>query len=80
MCNCKIIENESFNCLSRQGCHLKHSFGRGSDGPANLLAVINLLAFAFHSVPDCLCGLQRKARTRLVTFRDFCRNVQTLTK
>ena len=28
------IENETFNCLSCQGYHLKHNFGHGSDGLA----------------------------------------------
>ena len=74
------IENETFNCLSRQGYHLKHNFGHGSDGLANLLAVLNLLAFAFHSVLDCLRGLWHQARALLVTRRDFFRDVQTLTK
>ena len=74
------IENESFNCLSRQGYHWKHNFGHGSDGLANLLAVLNLLAFAFHSVLDCLRGLWCQARALLVTRRDFFRDVQTLTK
>ncbi len=53
---CKI-ENENCNCLARLGYNLKHNFGHGSHGLANLLAVINLLAFAFHSVLDSLRGL-----------------------
>ena len=75
-----FIEHETFNCLSRQGYHLKHNFGHGQAGLANLLAVLNLLAFAFHSVLDCLHGLWHQARTRLVTRRDFFRDLQTLTK
>ena len=74
------IENEVFNCLSNQGYHLKHNFGHGSDGLANLLVVLNLLAFAFHSVLDSLRGLWRRARTELVTRRDFFRDLKTLTK
>ena len=42
--------------------------------------MLNLLAFAFHSVLDCLHGLWHQARTRLVTRRDFFRDLQTLTK
>ena len=70
------IENETFNCLSRQGYHLKHNFGHGSDGLANLLAVTNLLAFAFHSVLDSLSGLWRQLRDLLVTRRDFFENLR----
>ena len=71
-----MIENETFNCLSRQGYHLKHNFGHGSDGLANLLAVINLLAFTFHSVLDSLQGLWRQLRDLLVTRRDFFENLR----
>ena len=74
------IENESFNCLSRQGYHLKHNFGHGSDGLANLLAVINLLAFAFHSVLDSLRGQWRQLRDLLVTRRDFFENMHVATR
>ena len=70
------IENETFNCLSRQGYHLKHNFGHGADGLANLLAVLNLLAFAFHSVLDSLRGLWRQLRDLLGTRRDFFENLR----
>ena len=73
------IENENFNCLARQGYNLKHNFGHGSDGLANLLAVLNLLAFAFHSVLDSLRGLWHQARTKLVTRRDFFEHLRVLT-
>ena len=75
-----FVENESFNCLSRQGYHLKHNFGHGSDGLANLLAVINLLAFAFHSVLDSLRGQWRQLRDLLVTRRDFFENLHVATR
>lgn len=70
------VENETYNCLARHGYNLKHNFGHGSDGLANLLAVINLLAFAFHSVLDCLQGLWRQLRELLVTRRDFFENLR----
>jgi len=73
------IENEGFNCLSRQGYNLKHNFGHGDEGPANLPAVFNLLALAFHTVPDSLRGLWREARERLVTRRDFFEHLRVLT-
>ena len=74
------MENENFNCLSRHGYNLKHNFGHGSDGLANLLAVINLLAFAFHSVLDCLQGLWRQLRDLLVTRRDFFENLRVVAR
>ena len=72
------IENESFNCLSSQGYHLKHNFGHGSDGLANLLVVINLLAFAFHSVLDGLCDLWCQLRDKLGTRRAFFEHLRVL--
>ena len=74
------IQKETFNCLSRQGNHLKHNFGHGSDGLANLLVVINLLAFAFHSVLDCLGGLWSQARDRLGPRYAFFEELRVLTK
>ena len=71
-----FIENENFNCLSCQGYHLKHNFGHGSHGLANLLALINLLAFASHSVLNCLHGLWRQLRELLVTRHDFFENLR----
>ena len=65
------VENETYNCLTRQGYSLKHNFGHGQDGLANLLTVLNLLAFAFHSVLDCLSDLWRRARVKLGTRRAF---------
>ena len=70
------VENETFNCLTRQGYHLKHNFGHGSAGLANLLAVLNLLAFACHSVLDSLRGLWRQLRDLLGTRRDFFENLR----
>ena len=47
------IENESFNVLKTKGYHLEHNFGHGRQNLAAVLATLNLLAFAFHTV----CGL-----------------------
>ena len=65
------MENETYNTLARQGYSLKHNFGHGADGLANLLTALNLLAFAFHSVLDCLCDLWRRARVALDARRPF---------
>ena len=61
------IENENFNTLARHGYNLKHNFGHGTDGLANLLTVLNLLAFSFQSLLDRLCELCRDVRERLGT-------------
>ncbi len=48
------IENESFNVLKNHGYHLEHNFGHGKKHLAKTFAAMNLLAFAFHTVCDCL--------------------------
>ena len=52
----------AFNCLTCQGYNLKHNFGHGSRGLANLLATLNLFAFALHTLLDGLRGLWRQCR------------------
>ncbi|MDE0124155.1 MAG: hypothetical protein OXN97_06220 [Bryobacterales bacterium] len=59
------IDNGTHSCIARQGYHLRHNSGHGSDGLANLLV------FAFHSVLDSLRGLWCQIRTELVTHRHF---------
>ena len=66
-----FIENEGFNCLARQGYNLKHNFGHGRQGLANLLATLNLFAFALHSVLDCVADLWRRCRDKAGTRRRF---------
>ena len=56
------IENEGFNCLARHGYNLKRNFGHGRHGLANLLATLNLFAFALHAVLDCVSELWRQGR------------------
>jgi len=56
------IENESFNVLKNNGYHLEHNFGHGKDNLAMMLAAMNLLAFAFHTVWDCIEALWNEAR------------------
>ena len=56
------IENESFNILKNNGYHLEHNFGHGKQNLAMLFAAMNLLAFAMHTVCDCLEDLWVEAR------------------
>ena len=56
------IENETFNCLARHGYNSKRNFGHGRHGLANLLATLNLFAFALHTLLDGLQGVWRQCR------------------
>ncbi len=71
---------ESFNCLARHGYNIKRNFGHGNKGLANLLATLNLFAFALHEVQDCACQLWRRCRQRAGTRREFFEELRYLTK
>ena len=58
----------------------KHNFGHGEKGLANLLVVINLLAFAFHSVLDSLGDLWRQVRAELGTRRAFFEHLRVVVR
>ncbi len=55
------IENESFNTLKTKGCNLAHNFGHGRQNLAAVLATLNLLAFASHTVAELADEVWRKA-------------------
>ena len=74
------IENESFNVLKQHGYHLEHNFGHGKDTLANVLASLNLLAFALHTACDLAETLWRQARDRLGTRRRLFEHLRTLTE
>ena len=44
------IENETFNVLKCGGYNLEHNFGHGKDTLASVMVVLNLLAFAYHTI------------------------------
>lgn len=74
------IENEGFNCLARHGYNIKRNFGHGSQGLANLLATLNLFAFALHAVLDCVSDVWRQGRARAGTRRKFFATLGFLTE
>ena len=74
------IENEGFNCLARHGYNIKRNFGHGRNGLANLLATLNLFAFALHAVQDCVSDLWRQGRARAGTRRNFFATLRFLTE
>lgn len=70
------IENEHNNTLKTQGYNLEHNFGHGNEHLSNLLLVLNLLAFLFHTVLhffDKRYALVRKSLKRRQTFFDDLR-------
>ena len=73
------IENESFNVLKSNGYHLEHNFGHGKQNLAMLFAALNLLAFALHTVCDCLEDLWTRARAAKRARTRFFEHVRTIT-
>jgi hypothetical protein len=73
------IENESFNVLKSNGYHLEHNFGHGKQNLAMMFAALNLLAFALHTVCDCLEQLWIGARTAKRARTRFFEHIRTIT-
>jgi hypothetical protein len=73
------IENESFNVLKNHGYHLEHNFGHGRQSLAQVFVVMNLLAFAFHTVCDGVEELWQQARAALGTRTGFFTDLHTIT-
>jgi hypothetical protein len=73
------IENESFNVLKANGYHLEHNFGHGKQNLAMMFAAMNLLAFALHTVCDCLEQLWTKARAAKRARTRFFEHIRTIT-
>jgi len=73
------IENESFNVLKNNGYHLEHNFGHGKDNLAMMFAAMNLLAFAFHTVCDCIEDLWHEARLAKRARKRFFEHIRTIT-
>jgi hypothetical protein len=72
------IENESFNVLKNNGYNLAHNFGHGKKYLARIFAVMNLLAFAFHTACDCLETLWQQARDAVGTRSRFFQDLHTI--
>jgi hypothetical protein len=56
-------ENEIFNVLNTKGHNLKRNFGDGQKDLSAVLATLNSLAFAFHTVAGSTEDLCQKAAT-----------------
>jgi hypothetical protein len=73
------IENETFNVLKNNGYHLEHNFGHGKENLAMTFAALNLLAFAYHTVCDCLENLWIAAREAKRARKRFFEHIRTIT-
>lgn len=73
------VENESFNVLKNNGYHLEHNFGHGTQNLAMMFVTLNLLAFAVHTVCDCLEARWTAARQAKRARKRFFEHIRTIT-
>jgi hypothetical protein len=65
--------------LKNNGYHLEHNFGHGKENLAMMFAAINLLAFAFHTICDCLEDSWIKAREAKRARKRLFEHIRTIT-
>src|SRR5208337_5549304 len=73
------IENETFNVLKTKGYHLEHNFGHGKKNLSAVLVVLNLLAFAMHTLCEIVDDLWRLARQKLGSRNQFFNTIAAVT-
>jgi Transposase DDE domain len=73
------IENETFNTLKTKGYNLEHNFGHGRAHLSALLATMNLIAFAMHTVADLVDIAWKAARKAVGTRRRFFEELRVIT-
>lgn len=73
------VENEAFNPLKTKGYNLEHNFGHGTRHRATVLATLNLLAFACHTVCELGDRGWKAARRELLTRQTFFHTMLALT-
>jgi hypothetical protein len=71
--------HEAFNVLKTKGYNLEHNFGHGKRNLSTVLAILNLLAFACHTVCELAAGPWRAARRELVTRQGFFQALRIIT-
>ena len=73
------IENESFNTLKTKGYNLEHNFGHGRQHLSAVLATMNLIAFAMHTVADLVDAAWAAARAAVGARRRFFEDLRAIT-
>jgi hypothetical protein len=73
------IENESFNTLKTKGYNLEHNFGHGKQHLSAVLATLNLLAFAFHTVAELTHDLWLQAINKTGARARFFERLRSIT-
>ena len=72
------IENETFNALETSGYQLEHDFGQGKKAFASVFVVLDLLAFACHTVARLRVIAWRNARATCGVRYRFFEHLRTM--
>lgn len=73
------VENEAFNTLKTKGYHLEHNFGHGQQNLSTVLATLNLLAFACHTVCQLVGQAWQAAMRAAGTRQGFFQRLRAIT-
>ena len=73
------IENENNHVLKTKGYHLEHNFGHGKEHLSSLLATLNLLAFARHTLLELTDADYQLIRGKVGARRTFFEPLRALT-
>ena len=71
--------HESFNTLKTKGYNLEHNFGHGKQHLSAVLAILNLLAFVFHTVADLTYDLWLQAINKAGARSRFFEHLRSIT-
>ena len=71
--------HETFNTLKTKGYNLEHNFGHGKEHLASVLATMNLIAFAMHTVADLVDDAWKAARAAIGARKRFFEDLRAVT-
>ena len=70
--------HETFNTLKTKGYNLEHNFGHGKEHLASVLATMNLIAFAMHTVADLVDHAWKAARAAVGARKRFFEDLRAI--
>ncbi len=73
------IENENNNTLKTKGYHFTHNFGHGKENLSTIMVTLNLLAFLFHTILECM-DLKYQAIRDYLPRKTFFNDIRALTR
>jgi hypothetical protein len=72
-------QTQQINTLKTKGYNLEHNFGHGKEHLASVLATMNLIAFAMHTVADLVDDAWKAARAAVGARKRFFEDLRAVT-